>query len=227
MAVLCVCGERHLAYVSEGLERQRQVYRRWAPVYDRIYRGILQDGHRKLASLAAAAGRDILEVGVGTGLVLPYYPERCRVTGIDLSEHMIEKAREKVSRQRLHNVQGLHVMDAQALEFDDASFDAVSMPFVITLIPDPERALSECARVLRPGGEIIVASKLGDGLGLQGAIEEAMAPLVHKIGWSSAFRIDRLRRWAETRGDFEVAEIQPVFPNGFFKVMRLKNRHPG
>ncbi|WP_117192713.1 class I SAM-dependent methyltransferase [Rhizobium terrae] len=213
-----------MATIRNSTEHQQKVYERWAPVYDRVYRGLLRDGHRTAARLAAEAGRDILEVGVGTGLALPYYPEHCRVVGVDLSEHMIAKAREKVSRHRLGHVQALHVMDAHHLDFADRSFDAVCLPFVITLIPDPERALDECARVTRPGGEIIVASKLGDGRGIQGAIEEAVAPIVHRVGWSSAFRISRIAEWAERRGDFRVAEIRRVFPNGFFKVMRLKHR---
>ncbi|NYJ15052.1 phosphatidylethanolamine/phosphatidyl-N-methylethanolamine N-methyltransferase [Rhizobium leguminosarum] len=205
-------------------EDQQKIYQRWAPVYDRVYRGLLSDGHRKLAALAAAAGTDILEVGVGTGLTLRHYPSRCRVTGIDISEHMIARAREKVRRETLQHISALEVMDAHALRFADRCFDAVCLPFVITLIPEPERALDECARVLRPGGEIILASKLGDGSGLQGAIETAVAPLVRHIGWSSAFRIHRILAWAERRGDFSAAEILPVFPNGFFKIVRLKQR---
>ncbi|MGK9050673.1 class I SAM-dependent methyltransferase [Neorhizobium petrolearium] len=212
-----------MAAIRNSSEHQQKVYERWAPVYDRVYRGLLKDGHRTVARLASEAGREILEVGVGTGLVLPYYPKQCSVTGIDLSEHMIAKAREKVARNRLFHVRALQVMDAHRLQFADRSFDAVCLPFVITLIPDPERALDECARVLRPGGEIIIASKLGDGRGLQGAIEEAVAPLVHKVGWSSAFRIARIAEWVERRGDFEVADIRRVFPNGFFKVMRLRH----
>ncbi|ARQ09327.1 phosphatidylethanolamine N-methyltransferase protein [Rhizobium etli] len=203
---------------------QKKIYQRWAPVYDRVYRGILRDGHRKLAALAAAAGTDILEIGTGTGLTLAHYPSRCRVTGIDISEHMIARAREKVRRENLQHVRALEVMDAHVLRFADKSFDVVCLPFVITLIPEPERALDECARVLRPGGEIILASKLGDGAGLQGAIEAAVAPLVRHIGWSSAFRIHRIVAWAERRGDFSTADILPVFPNGFFKIVRLKQR---
>ncbi|WP_454848608.1 class I SAM-dependent methyltransferase [Rhizobium binxianense] len=203
-------------------ERQRNIYRRWAPVYDHVYRGILRDGHRKLATLAARAGTDILEVGVGTGLTLPLYPPGCRVTGIDISEAMIARAREKVARDGLRHVRRLEVMNAHALAFADQSFDAVCLPFVITLIPEPEHALDECARVLRRGGEIILASKLGTGIGLQGAIEEAVAPLVRHIGWSSAFRIARIAAWAERHGDFEVAEVCPAFPSGFFKIVRLR-----
>ncbi|ARO29270.1 phosphatidylethanolamine N-methyltransferase protein [Rhizobium sp. NXC14] len=205
-------------------EDQQKIYQRWAPVYDRVYRGILRDGHRKLAALAAAAGTDILEIGVGTGLTLAHYPNRCRVTGIDISEHMIARAREKVRRENLQHVRALEVMDAHALRLADKSFDVVCLPFVITLIPEPERALDECARVLRPGGEIILASKLGDGAGLQGVIEAAVAPLVRHIGWSSAFRIHRIVAWAERRGDFSTTDILPVFPNGFFKIVRLKQR---
>ncbi|WP_425374213.1 class I SAM-dependent methyltransferase [Neorhizobium lilium] len=210
--------------MNNSPEHQSRVYRHWAPIYDRVYRGLLRDGHRTTATLAAAAGPDILEVGVGTGLVLPHYPAHCRVTGIDLSEHMIAKAREKVERKGFAHVKALRVMNAQHLDFADDSFDAVCLPFVVTLIPEPERALDECARVLRPGGEIIIASKLGDGRGIQGRIEEAVAPLVHKVGWSSAFRISRIGEWARHRGDFDLLEIRPVFPNGFFKVIRLKQR---
>lgn len=213
-----------MAELHNTAEDQQKIYQRWAPVYDRVYRGILRDGHRKLAALASAAGTDILEIGTGTGLTLGYYPSRCRVTGIDISEHMIARAREKVRREHLQHVQALDVMDAHALAFDDRSFDAVCLPFVITLIPEPEHALDECARVLRPGGEIILASKLGDGAGLQGAIEEAVAPLARRIGWSSTFRIGRIAAWAEHRGDFAALEILPVFPNGFFKIVRLKQR---
>lgn len=214
-----------MGQVQDKAEDQQKIYQRWAPVYDRVYRGLLRDGHRTLARLAADAGTDILEIGVGTGLVLSHYPRRSRVTGIDISEHMIAKAREKVTSQKLFHVRQLQVMDAHALVFEDRSFDVVCLPFVITLIPEPERALDECARVLRPGGEIILASKLGDGAGLQGAIEEAVAPLVRRVGWSSAFRIGRITDWA-TRNDFDAIEILPVFPNGFFKVIRLKRRAP-
>jgi phosphatidylethanolamine/phosphatidyl-N-methylethanolamine N-methyltransferase len=204
-------------------QHQQQVYRRWAPIYDGVYRNLLCDGQLTLARLAAAAGNEILEIGVGTGLVLRHYPRCCRVTGIDISEHMIAKAREKVARYGLHHVRALQVMDARHLEFADERFDAVCLPFVITLIPEPERALDECARVLRPSGEIIIASKMGTGAGIQGAIEDAVAPIVHRVGWCSSFRISRIVDWAARHGDFEVAEIRPVFPSGFFKVMRLKH----
>ncbi|MBB2671171.1 UNVERIFIED_ORG: ubiquinone/menaquinone biosynthesis C-methylase UbiE [Rhizobium esperanzae] len=140
-----------MSELRKRAENQQKIYQRWAPVYDRVYRGILRDGHRKLAALAAAAGTDILEIGTGTGLTLAHYPIRCRVTGIDISEHMIARAREKVRRENLQHVQALEVMDAHALRFADQSFDVVCLPFVITLIPEPERALDECARVLRPG----------------------------------------------------------------------------
>ncbi|TCL76062.1 class I SAM-dependent methyltransferase [Rhizobium sp. BK251] len=210
--------------LNDTAEHQRAVYRRWAPIYDHVYRGLLRDTHRRVAEAASRTGRRILEVGVGTGLVLPHYPSNCRVTGIDISEHMIARAHLKVAREGLRHVEALRVMDARRLAFADRTFDAVCLPFVITLIPEPERALDECARVLRNGGEIILASKISEGTGLQTAIEEAIAPLVHRVGWSSAFRMEQITGWARTRGDFQVVDIQPLFPGGFFKIVRLRQR---
>jgi phosphatidylethanolamine/phosphatidyl-N-methylethanolamine N-methyltransferase len=209
---------------SEALEGQRRAYARWAPIYDAIYHKFLADGHRRTAAAAAAAGPDILEVGVGTGLVLSYYPADARVIGVDLSEHMLHKAAAKVRERRLRQVRFVAAMDACRLGFKDASFDAVAVPFVITLVPDPEGALDECARVLKPGGEIVIASKLGYDTGLVARAEDALDPLVKKIGWSSAFKISRIESWARRRGGFDVLGVEPLFPAGFFKLMRLKKR---
>jgi phosphatidylethanolamine/phosphatidyl-N-methylethanolamine N-methyltransferase len=203
---------------SEDLAGQQKAYARWAPFYDRVYRRLLADAQRRSAEAAAACGDEILEVGVGTGLVLPYYPARTRVTGIDLSEPMLRKATEK----RLRHVRGLACMDAGRLGFVDAQFDAVNVPFVITLVPDPEGALTEIARTLKPGGQIIIASKFGAERGVQARIEEATAGLAKRIGWSTSFRISRVRAWAAMHGGMAFLDVQPAFPAGYFKIVRLR-----
>jgi phosphatidylethanolamine/phosphatidyl-N-methylethanolamine N-methyltransferase len=208
--------------VQYDLDGQRRIYARWAPIYDAIYHRMLSDAHRRTATAAAAAGPDILEVGVGTGLVLPYYPKHARVVGVDLSEHMLRKAVDKVRTRGLSHVQLIASMDACRLGFPDARFDAVAVPFVITLVPDPEQALDECARVLKPGGEIVVASKLGDDRGIQAKAEELIAPLMKQVGWSSAFKASRIATWAGRHGGMEVVEIAPLFPAGLFKLMRVR-----
>jgi phosphatidylethanolamine/phosphatidyl-N-methylethanolamine N-methyltransferase len=208
--------------VQYDLEGQKRVYERWAPIYDRVYNRLLADAHRRTALAAAACGPDLLEVGVGTGLVLRYYPAGCRVVGVDLSVPMLRKAQEKAAS--LPQVAGLASMDACRLGFADGRFDAVAVPFVITLVPDPEGALDECARVLRPGGEIVISSKLSRDAGAVARVEEAVAPLMKRVGWSSAFKISRVEAWARRRGDLDVVETAPLFPAGFFKLMRLMKR---
>ena len=209
---------------QDELAGQKRAYARWAPIYDAVYTRFLSDAHRRTAEAAAAAGPDILEVGVGTGLVLPYYPAGARVVGVDLSLDMLRKANEKVRGRPLGHVQFVAAMDACRLGFRDGAFDAVAVPFVITLVPDPEQALDECARVLKPGGEIVVSSKLGTGEGVQARLEDVVAPLMRRIGWSSDFRVGRLESWARRDGRFEVAEVAPLFPAGFFKLVRLRKR---
>jgi phosphatidylethanolamine/phosphatidyl-N-methylethanolamine N-methyltransferase len=208
--------------VKYDLEGQQRAYAKWASFYDKVYVGLLADAQRRLAAAASAAGPSILEVGAGTGLVLRYYGASTRVVAVDLSEAMLSKAAEKVVGAPLPHVAGVACMDACRLGFADGAFDAVTFPFVITLVPDPEGALDEAARVLRPGGEIVVASKLGDDTGLVPRIEDMVAPLARKVGWSSDFKLSRLSRWAARRGDFTVIEVRPVFPAGFFRLVRMR-----
>lgn len=208
--------------VQYDLEGQKQAYQGWAPYYDKVYVKFLADGQKKVAAAAAACGPDILEIGVGTGLVLRYYPADTRVVGVDLSVHMLAKAREKVLAQRLGQVRGLAAMDACNLGLPDASFDAVTVPFVITLVPDPEAALDEMRRVLKPGGEIVIASKMGAEDGMRMKLETALAPLVKKVGWSTDFKVSRLEAWARTTPDMAVTDVGDVFPAPFFKIVRIR-----
>jgi phosphatidylethanolamine/phosphatidyl-N-methylethanolamine N-methyltransferase len=210
--------------VQYDLESQKRAYEKWAPIYDKVYVRLLADGQRKAAEAAAACGPDILEVGVGSGLVLRYYPRHARVVGVDLSVHMLAKAQEKVRDLGLSQVRGLAAMDACRLGLPDASFDSVTAPFVITLVPDPEGALDEMRRVLKPGGEIVIASKMGAEAGLPMKVEAAVAPLVARMGWSSDFKVSRLRAWAARAGDMAVIDVRPVFPAGFFKIVRIRRR---
>lgn len=207
--------------VSYDLDSQRNVYRSWAPIYDKVYKKLLSPAQKAAVDAAVACGPDILEIGVGTGLSLPYYPAHARVVGVDLSEAMLGLAAQKVAAAGMSQVRLLAAMDACRLGFPDDAFDAVSAQFVITLVPDPEGALNECARVVRPGGEIIVASRLGAEAGMQAAVEQAIAPLVKKVGWSSTFRLSRLEAWARAHGQFDVVHVKHGL---YFKIVRMKKR---
>ena len=106
-------------------------------------------------------GGRILEVGVGTGISLPDYARGNRLVGVDLSEPMLRKAQARVAEHRLSNVEALAVMDAEHLALPDQSFDVVVAQYVITAVPHPEATLDEFARVIRPGGEIVLVNHIG------------------------------------------------------------------
>jgi phosphatidylethanolamine/phosphatidyl-N-methylethanolamine N-methyltransferase len=205
--------------IQYDLKEQERVYEKWAAFYDRMYIRMLEPAQRRLAEWASKPGRSILEVGVGTGLVLRYYGHDTKVAAIDLSVPMLRKSVEKIGVQGLRHVAGVAAMDACKLGFADATFDAVTVPFVITLVPDPEGALDEIARVLKPGGEIVIASRFGAEGGAQAAFESAIAPLVKKVGWSSSFKVSRVDDWAKARGDVALTEVKRGW---YFTVLRLK-----
>jgi len=202
----------------------RRAYARWAPVYDIVYDKLTEPAARAAVNAAMACGPRVLEAGVGTGLSLGYYPRHAEVYGIDLSADMLRRAQDKVDRKGLSHVKSLQVGDATRLDFPDGSFDAVTAQFIITLVPEPEKALDEFARVLRPGGEIVLANHFGQPAGPLATVEELAAPLAKAIGWSSSFKAARVEDWARRTGFMEVVELSPLTPFGFFKLMRIRKR---
>ena len=202
----------------------RKAYARWAPIYDLVYDKLTEPAARAAVDAAVACGPRVLEAGVGTGLSLGYYPAHAEVFGVDLSEDMLRRAQEKVDKRGLTHVKSLQVMDVTRLGFPNEMFDAVTAQFIITLVPEPETALTELARVLKAGGEIVLANHFGQPGGPVAALEELASPLVKAIGWSSAFKASRVEAWARGTGVMEVVELKPLFPAGFFKLMRIRKK---
>nr|WP_179407414.1 methyltransferase domain-containing protein [Novosphingobium marinum] len=195
-------------------------YDRWAPIYDLVFGNVFKSGRQQSIEAAEAVGGRILEVGVGTGISLPQYRRENRIVGIDISDAMLDKARERVRRFDLRNVEDIRVMDAERLDFDDNSFDVLVAQYVVTAVPDPERALDEFVRVVRPGGEIVIATRIGAGAGMRGTVEKALMPITSKLGWRTEFPWSRYEAWAASNGRVRLVENRPLPPLGHFSMVR-------
>jgi phosphatidylethanolamine/phosphatidyl-N-methylethanolamine N-methyltransferase len=165
-------------------------YARWAPIYDRVF-GLYT---RAVTRIAVAEinrlppGR-VLEIGVGTGIALPFYEPKHKVVGIDLSPDMLARASRKVASRQLAHVEGLHEMDAGKLAFPEASFDTAVAMFVITVVPDPQRVLGEMIRVVKPGGRVILLSHFSVETGIRARLETVVARYSAKIGFRPNYRV--------------------------------------
>jgi len=198
-----------------------KAYARWAPVYDLVFGAVFERGRHAAIAAAERVGGRILEVGVGTGLSLPDYSRDCRLCGVDISEPMLRKAQERVAELGLTNVEGLWVMDAEQLSFPDASFDVIVAQYVITTVPNPEATLDEFARVLKPGGEIVLVSRVGAEAGLRRSLEHWFQPAARKLGWRTEFSFERYARWAEQTSGMGLIERRAMPPFGHFSLIRF------
>lgn len=171
--------------VSLGERQVRRVYDLYSPVYDFIFKKIFEPGRISAIRLIGSALRGrVLEVGIGTGLNLPFYPWDISLVGIDLSEGMLRKAQEKVEDLRMPNVI-LKTMDASALDFGDGEFDATLATYVISAVPDPVAVLREMRRVTKPGGTIVILNHFRSENPLMRHLEDALAPVCAHLGWKT------------------------------------------
>ena len=211
--------------IAIDIERNavEKAYDRWAPVYDLVFGPVFERGRRAAVVAAERIGGRILEVGVGTGISLPDYARRNRIVGVDISAAMLEKARERVVTRGLSHVEALEVMDAERLAFPDGAFDVVVAQYVVTAVPNPEAALDEFARVLRPGGEIVILSRVGAEAGLRRMLEHWIAPTARRLGWRTEFPWERYARWAE-RSAVHLVERRAMPPLGHFSLIRFRKQ---
>jgi phosphatidylethanolamine/phosphatidyl-N-methylethanolamine N-methyltransferase len=203
------------------LNAVRRTYARWAPIYDLTFGRVTGQGRRRAVSVLNALGGRVLEVGVGTGLSLPQYGAGVEVTGIDASAEMLAKARAKVAGLGLGHVRDLRVMDARRLDFPDGSFDHIAAMHIMSVVPEPEQVMAEMARVLRPGGTVLIVNHFAREPHENGWLpwfERKLAPLADLLGWHSDFQRARV---LSTPG-LSLIEETHLPPLGMMTLLRLR-----
>jgi phosphatidylethanolamine/phosphatidyl-N-methylethanolamine N-methyltransferase len=162
-----------------------RVYEKLANVYDLFFGPTLHPGRiDAIQKMKIRPGDSVLEVGVGTGINLSMYPSSCEITGIDLSEPMLDKARERIINKGLRNCDVLE-MDAARMTFPEASFDIVYAPYLISVVPDPVKVAREMRRVCRRGGRIVILNHFKSENPVLSRIETAISPLTVHIGFKA------------------------------------------
>jgi phosphatidylethanolamine/phosphatidyl-N-methylethanolamine N-methyltransferase len=173
--------------VDRALEKRqvKRAYKFYAPAYDFVFDWIFHPGREQAVRLLDIKRNDhVLEVGIGTGLNLPLYPTHCHITGIDLSEEMLEKAQDKIIELGLNSVT-LKVMDATVMDFGDSEFDSAVATYTISAVPDPVGVLREMRRVVKPGGSIVLLNHFRSERRVVGRLEDLVSPVCTRLGWKS------------------------------------------
>ena len=173
--------------MDAALEKRQveRAYELYAPAYDFIFDWIFAPGREAaIRHLELTRQHSVLEVGIGTGLNLPLYPAACRLTGIDLSQEMLDKAVERVETLAMPNVT-LKVMDATSMDFGDDEFDQALATYTISAVPDPVAVLREMRRVVKPGGVLVILNHFRSERRVMGWLEDLVAPVCTRLGWKS------------------------------------------
>jgi phosphatidylethanolamine/phosphatidyl-N-methylethanolamine N-methyltransferase len=213
-------SESRQRFASLDLTSVRAAYGRYANIYDILFGVHFEPGRlAAVRSTNTRPGQRILEVGVGTGLSLPKYRSDARIVGIDISPEMLRKARERVARMALGQVEALHEMDAQEMRFPDDSFDAVVAMYTLSAVPDLGRLFAEMRRVCMPDGDIVVVNHFTTGGLVAGLVESIMAPLSPMIG----FRPDLSEAAVAELAGVEIEEIRKISVLGNRKLLRFRN----
>lgn len=160
----------------------KRIYDRFSSFYDLVFKPYLEFGRpRAIELLAPETGSRVLEIGVGTGLYFEHYPSNVEVLGFDYSLGMLKEAKIK-SRKLARCPVDLMQMDAQKMAFADNSFDYILAAYVMTVIPDPDKAIQELLRVAKPGGKVVLVNYIRSENPMMGFLEDISHPIFASLG---------------------------------------------
>ncbi len=207
-------------------EISNSIYSLYGRFYDAgqfLFRKRLQ---KAILSLPFNRDDRVLDVGVGTGLSLNFYPDDVHVTGIDLCPAMLAQARRKMANKsaRRHAANGsTHLLQADALNlpFPDGSFDTVFLSHLISTVPNPQRCLAEAFRVAKAHAHLVIVNHFRSPLPVLSWIETAIDPLCRKLGWRSDLSLQELLAPAGV----ENLHLAPQTPGFLFRIVYLEKSH--
>ncbi|MCX5660668.1 MAG: methyltransferase domain-containing protein [Planctomycetota bacterium] len=180
-----------------------KTYDIWSLPYDYTFAPlVVKRLRRAIAQLRLRPGDRVLDMGVGTGSALGFYPKNVTIVGLDLSAGMLAKAADKCREQGLTHCQLLRG-DALNPPFAPGSFDHVVITHVISVVSDPHRLLSLAARLVKPGGRIVVLNHFQSSQPVVAWFERVLNPIFVKIGWRSDLRLDELLRGVDLKVEYQ------------------------
>src|SRR5688572_5685438 len=148
---------------------------------------------RAISHMNIQEGENVLDLGIGTGVSLAFYPQQARVLGVDLSSGMLREARRKIEERGMSNARVFQA-DALKLPFADDTFDHVFISHVISVVSDPYRLVIEAQRVAKPGARIVIVNHFQSTNRFLALIEKWLCPLCTKLGWRSDLALQDLIR---------------------------------
>lgn len=201
-------------------EAVKKSYHFYAPIYDFVFGASLEHGRKALANeVTKIKPEKLLEVGVGTGILLGQYPTCTHVTGIDISEDMLSVAKKRAETLKDMRIE-LETMDAENLQYPDQSFDCVTVPYVLSVTPNPEQLIAEVKRVCKENGDILIVNHFS-GSGFWSYLEKAFKNFADKIGFRSEFSYEEHIE----RNNLQIEKVISVNLFSLSKLILIKNRN--
>lgn len=195
-----------------------KTYNRYAAVYDTLFGLILQHGRNKLAKLISKeSGEKLLEIGVGSGLMLSLYPCKLSITGIDISQGMLLKARKRALQLHGRDITLLHV-DGEYSRLPDGKFDHVVLPYVYSVTPDPDHMMMECFRLCSPGGQIWILNHFSGHGNIWDILGWLVKPFSDFVGFRSDFSYDEY----VANKSWKIESIHSVNLMGLSRIVQIR-----
>ena len=174
-------------------------YKRVSSFYDYTFGQVFRPGQKKLVSMMNCSENEkVLEIGIGTGTSLKYYPSETFVTGIDISPDMLEKAKKNIKDLNLSKKNVL-MMNGEQLNFEDNSFDKVVGMYVVSVTQNPDLLIKEMKRVCKPNGDIYLVNHFSFDTDskIMKLIEKGLMPVSKYLGWRPYFPFSEFNSYAK------------------------------